>query len=190
MTSDRERWNRRYGERECAMGEEPSRFLAEQLPAILREVPGRAALDVACGEGRNSVFLARAGFDVVGVDGSDVALGKARAWAERECVTVEFEQADLAVEPLPEGPFDVIVMFNFMLRELIPELYERLSDGGFLVVQALLATKSGSHTRSAEHVLAPGEILRLFDGLAGTVVFWEDDEGAERARIVLRKAGR
>ena len=73
MEADRQRWNERYRAEEYLMGERPSRFLMESLPLIVRHCPGRRALDLACGEGRNSIFLASQGFAVTGVDISDEA---------------------------------------------------------------------------------------------------------------------
>ncbi|NTW29463.1 MAG: class I SAM-dependent methyltransferase [Coriobacteriia bacterium] len=187
MKSERESWNERYLGKEYAMGPEPSAFLAESIGFIELEVFGRNALDVACGEGRNSIFLAHEGFDVIGVDNSDVGIAKARAWAQREGVQVEFLRLDLR-EEVPEGPFDLIIVFNFLLRELIPKLYDLLSDGGFLLMESILATPANAERYRAEFVLAPGEIVQLFDSLDGDIVTSSEQPERDRARLLFRKS--
>src|SRR5690242_20476040 len=78
MKDDRIKWNGRYNEEEFVLGAQPSRFLAENLAFIASLCRGRKALDIACGEGRNSVFLALHGFAVTGLDISEKGLEKAR----------------------------------------------------------------------------------------------------------------
>jgi len=73
----REHWDERYGTEELIWKADPNRFLVEELQAL---APGRA-LDVACGEGRNAVWLASKGWHVTGVDFSRAGLAKAQRLA-------------------------------------------------------------------------------------------------------------
>src|SRR5215217_7896374 len=70
-------WDRRYAEPRLVWSAEPNRFVVEEVADL---PPGRA-LDLACGEGRNALWLAARGWDVTGVDFSGVAVGKARRMA-------------------------------------------------------------------------------------------------------------
>ena len=79
---DREAWNGRYRTYELVWRAEPNRFLVEEVEGL---TPGRA-LDVACGEGRNAVWVASRRWKVVGVDFSSVGLAKARCGTPRACV--------------------------------------------------------------------------------------------------------
>ena len=87
-----------------------------------RLAPGRA-VDLGCGAGANAVFLAQAGFDVVGIDLSPVALGKARRASLAAGVSerVHLVRADLTARILPgvEGPFDLLVDYG-TLDDLVP----------------------------------------------------------------------
>ena len=87
-----------------------------------RLTPGRA-VDLGCGAGANAVFLAQAGFDVVGIDFSPVALGKARRAALIAGVSerVRLVRADLTAPSLPDvgGPFDLLVDYG-TLDDLAP----------------------------------------------------------------------
>ena len=91
-------WNRRYSDTELLWTATPSRFLVAETA----ELPPGLALDLACGEGRNAVWLAEQGWDVVGVDFADVGLTTARRLAARRGVDVELVHADLLdYEPEP-----------------------------------------------------------------------------------------
>ena len=78
---DRQGWNERYAAHDLVWGAEPNRFLAEELAALPAQ--GRA-LDLACGEGRNAIWLAKRGWQVTAVDYSSVAVERARRLAREQ----------------------------------------------------------------------------------------------------------
>ena len=89
-------WNDRYRGDTFAYGTEPNAFLVEHAGLLAGPV-----LSLAEGEGRNAVYLASLGFDVLGVDASDVGLAKAHRLAEAKGVIIGTEVVDLAkFEPL------------------------------------------------------------------------------------------
>ncbi|SNB46540.1 Methyltransferase domain-containing protein [Geobacter sp. DSM 9736] len=188
MEEDRIKWNRRYTEEEWYLGQKPSRYLVEHMDFIMEFCPGRKALDIACGEGRNSVFLARNGFSVTGVDISETGLAKARQWARLEELSIDFVHADLASYPL-EGTYDLIINFNFLLRELIPSMVAALSAGGLLVFDTILDTPALPGVHKKEYLLQPGELHELFAAYAGTVHFPEErpEEVSPTAKLIFRK---
>ena len=84
-------WDERYAGDDLVWSAEPNRFLVAEVETL---PPGRA-LDLACGEGRNAVWLAERGWDVTGVDFSNVGLDKARRLADARGVSVQWELADV-----------------------------------------------------------------------------------------------
>ena len=123
---DREDWNARYSGAELLWKADPNRFLVEEIADLQ---PGRA-LDVACGEGRNAVWLADRGWQVTGVDFSDVALSKARRLADDRGVSVEWVNADVAEWDPPADSFDLVILFYLQLPE--PQrsrVYSRMAAG-------------------------------------------------------------
>jgi SAM-dependent methyltransferase len=106
---DAEGWDRRYATSELIWTAEPNRFLVEEISGL---VPGRA-LDVAAGEGRNAVWLARQGWEVTAVDFSQVGLDKARQLADRAGVSIDLVCADATV-PIT-GEFDLAVILYLHL---------------------------------------------------------------------------
>jgi SAM-dependent methyltransferase len=107
--SKRAAWNERYAASELVWGADPNRFVAEALAAV--EPRGRA-LDLACGEGRNAIWLAERGWQTTGVDYSGVALERARRLAERRGAEVRFVEADVTQwEPEPGAYALVLVAY-------------------------------------------------------------------------------
>lgn len=131
----RERWNERYSQPGLLWSARPNRFLVAEVSDL---EPGRA-LDLACGEGQNAVWLAERGWKVVGVDFSDVAIAKGRERAERDDAEVELVVADLLdYEPEPDA-FDLVLLLYFHLppdelRGVLAGAATALAPGGTLLV--------------------------------------------------------
>jgi SAM-dependent methyltransferase len=101
-----QRWETRYSVPEYAFGKAPNYFLASCKPLLPRS--GKA-LSVADGEGRNGVWLAEQGLDVVSIDFSPSAQNKARALAAERGVKVDIRQADVHKWDYPHAAFDLVV---------------------------------------------------------------------------------
>lgn len=99
-------WDERYDRDSYVFGTEPAAFLAAQEEEL---VPGTRTLVVADGEGRNSVFLAEQGLDVVAMDASAVGIDKAKRLAEERGVAIDFVHADLLSWDWEPGAFDLVV---------------------------------------------------------------------------------
>ncbi len=170
------------------MGSEPSSFVVDCMPAELNGTGGRRALDVACGEGRNSIYLAQCGFQTVAIDNSDVALDKARKLSEGSGCDIDYRLLDLR-EELPQGHFDLVIVVNFLLRPLIPRLYDVLTRGGYLLMQVIMQTTNGHDRRhNPEFVVTSGELERLFSAFDGIIVRSSEVPERERARILFKKS--
>lgn len=134
--ADRQRWNERYRLGAYADREHPSPWLVACLP----QAPVGRALDVACGAGRNALFLAERGYAVTGVDISGEALSRARRSARARGVEVEWIERDLDTGPGVTGPFDLIVLIRYVDLALLAALRRELAPGGCLLVEEHLAT--------------------------------------------------
>lgn len=186
-TADREKWDTRY-RTQGAESKAPSAFLRS---LDLRQ-SGRA-LDVAGGAGRNAIWLAQRGLDVTLVDISREGLALARAAAGD--LPLSLVCADLESEPLPAGPFDLIISFNFLRRELFAAFPGSLAPGGLLVYQQPTMSNLQRHPRPpAAFLLADGELPGLLQGLEMVSYqegwFADGDEPGEarhQARLVARK---
>jgi SAM-dependent methyltransferase len=127
-------WDRRYGGRELVWTAEPNRFLVAETIA-----PGRA-IDLGCGEGRNAIWLAERGWQMVGVDFSEVGLKKAGELADSRDVSVEWVAADLLeYRPEPQA-FDLVLIFYLQVpaaqrQPVVRAAADAVAPGGaFLLV--------------------------------------------------------
>ncbi len=132
---DRSSWDERYGAEELVWKAEPNRFLVAEVEPMR---PGRA-LDLACGEGRNSLWLAERGWEVVGVDFSAVGLEKARRLAAARGLQVELVEADLLEWVPAEGRFDLVAVMYLQLpaterRHVLAGASRALAPGGVVLV--------------------------------------------------------
>ena len=189
MEADRVKWNRRFESEVSYLGERPSPFLSHEIERIRKLAPGKRALDIACGEGRNSIFLAQQGFLVTALDISDVGLGKAARRAEEAGAVVDFQQADLDEYRFTEQ-YDLIINFNFLLRGLIPEAVRALSPGGLLIIDTIMESPELLASHNPAYLLRRGELQRICEGLDGEILFSEEVLEGEMptARVLFRKA--
>jgi tellurite methyltransferase len=188
MEDDRNKWNDRYTGEGFVLGLHPSRYLMENLAFITSLCPGRKALDIACGEGRNSIFLARHGFAVTGFDISEEGLAKGARWAADEALAIEFRCVDLETYEFA-GNWDLIINFNFLLRDLIPKMVAALNPGGVIVFDTLLDSPIAPVPHKKEYLLQPGELSRIFQGFAGEILRYEERplDASSTAKLIFRK---
>lgn len=131
-------WNRRYDSADFLFGKQPNEWLREQAHAL---PPAGRVLCVADGEGRNSVWLARQGFQVDAFDVADRAVDKARAFAQSEGVSVNFAVADCDGFVWPQAAYDGVaaIFVQFADPPMRARLFERivssLKPGGVLILQ-------------------------------------------------------
>jgi 2-polyprenyl-3-methyl-5-hydroxy-6-metoxy-1,4-benzoquinol methylase len=158
---EREHWDQRYAA-EGARSTEPATFLREVAP----QFPPRARLlDVGGGIGRNAIWLAKLGHEVTIADISESGLAIARAAAKSAGVTIATVCGDLDAGSLPEGPWDVIVDFHFIKRDLFPRFLEALRPGGLLVFCQATVRNLERHDRPPRpYLLGEGEGWDLLEG--------------------------
>jgi tellurite methyltransferase len=188
MEADRIKWNKHFESHDSYLGELPSPFLAQEIERIKTLVSGPDALDIACGEGRNSLFLAQHGFRVVGLDISDIGLAKGRNRAQAKGLDVDFRRVDLD-DFIIEGTYDLILNFNFLMRELIPSEVALLKPGGLLLFDTMMASELPLQAHNPAYLLQPGELHRIFEAFNGDILFSEESCGGEisNARLLFRK---
>ncbi|MBO9711801.1 MAG: class I SAM-dependent methyltransferase [Sphingomonas sp.] len=171
-TYGQDHWDLRYAEDGYIFGEGPNRFLERQAPLLK---PGMRALAVADGEGRNSVWLAEQGLEVVATDISPVGIEKARQLAASRGVTIDHRQADMVSWDYPEAAFDVVVAIFIQVvgpadrAKVFQGLRRALRPGGLLLLEGYTPDQlqHGTGGPSAVENLYTEALLReAFAGLA------------------------
>ena len=128
---DQERWNKHYDIEGFLFGIEPIQFLKENIHLL----PKNKALDLAMGEGRNGVYLATQGFDVLGLDISPTGLNKANQLAEHHNVKIKTQVVDLERYQLKKNFYDVILCTYYMQRDLFKQIKDSLKPGGMVLIE-------------------------------------------------------
>lgn len=185
MEADRERWNAKY---RCHAY---SRQAAAIVKRFYHLAPPGTALDIAAGNGRNSLFLARRGFAVDAVDIADAAL-------ERFCgrhPRLRCLREDLDTYTIAPGRYSLIVNIRFLNRRLFPYIIEGLAPGGVLIFESFIERPEGpvAGPRNPDYLLRENELLHAF--LSLHLLFYQEAKQAVTggaflaASLVGRKKG-
>lgn len=139
-------WDDRYASDDFVYGTEPNTFLTAHAGLLVGPV-----LSLAEGEGRNAVFLASLGLEVLGVDRSPVGLAKAQRLAAKRGVTISTEVVDLATYSPPEEAFgSVVSIFGHLPSQVRQALHLRversLRPGGLVLLEHYTKAQLGRGT--------------------------------------------
>lgn len=140
----------------------------EHARRLWGDVTGRRALDIACGTGRDAVFLAFQGFDVEGWDILPDALERCEDLAVRNGVSVrtDFRDVEAHGQIIAPEAYDLIICVNFLHRPLLPHIAAGVRPGGLVAYETFVEPQRerfGKPAREA-HVLKPGELSTWFVG--------------------------
>ncbi len=159
---DKEKWNAKYDSSTCLAGREPSRWLVDHADLLAGK--GKA-LDIAMGEGRNTLFAASLGYDVWGVDISEVGVSRAEALAQQNNLIIHTRIADLDNYEIEENAYDLILCFYFLNRRLFEGISKGLKPGGTLIFETFTVDYLHYSGFKREWVLEKNELREAFPGL-------------------------
>ena len=185
--TDRQRWDEKYGAKPVPDKIAPDAWLVEQVSGL---EPGRA-LELACGLGHNSIWLAKQGWHVDAVDISAVGLAHAQKLAQACGARVNWIAVDLDEFPSVAEAYDLVLVFRFLDRVRLPPLVRHaLRPQGRLIYETFTAAhinRPDSHMKNPAFALEPGELPRLFPQF--DVASYAECELADRdvARLVALK---
>ena len=184
---DQLKWDRKYTENEKLLGfREPSPLLTQYHT----QTPANKALDIACGTGRNTLYLASKGYEVDALDISAVALQELTQHMQKatDLSFIHTQLVDLDSYTPPLSSYDLIIQTNFLDRRLIPLLGESLTKGGIFIIETYMLDpeneKKGSNTT---YLLKPAELPSYFDKHYEILFFDEFWNQGENYR--MRKQG-
>jgi len=166
MLEDKQRWNEKY--KSCPMPDDVSDILKENI-ALAKK--GKA-LDIACGMGRNTHFIADSGFEVDAVDLSDYALEQV---ANRE--NINKIEADLDSYIFEEDRYDLILKINYLDRKMFPKIMKALKKEGVFIYQTFVKTASGDgyhNPTNPDFHLDRDELPKVFSALE-ILLYKEED---------------
>jgi len=150
--SDQTKWNQRY--QNNPIPNQPIEILKKALPLI----EGKKALDIACGMGRHSIYLAKKGFIVDALDISSVAIAQLKGEQNIFPICIDFDK-----ERLPQKKYHLIVCSYFLKRSLFPQIIQRLENRGILIYETFISHPQNEQTPSnSSFLLKENELFEVF----------------------------
>lgn len=183
---DKTKWNKKYIERiEKKEAGEANERLVNLLTTYKN---GREALDVACGLGTNSMFLAKNGFKVHAVDISDVAIKELNRKISEEQLPIQGHVCDLtkANINLFSDSYDLIINTYYLDRSLFPLIKNLVKQNGYLFMETFFLSPCNTNKHISDtYKLHSQELIKEFSNWQ--ILYFEEDEGEGRQTILVRK---
>jgi len=155
---DQIKWDTKYNETPKLL---EKRGVGLKLKEAIKNSTVGIALDIACGAGKNSIYLAENDFEVESLDISKVALDVLKDYNYKNITTI---LTDLDGFTPSEDKYNLIVMTNFLDRDMIPRLVNGLTSGGILFIETYMVHISNTKKSSnLNYLLKEGELKTFFD---------------------------
>jgi cyclopropane fatty-acyl-phospholipid synthase-like methyltransferase len=175
-------WNQRYANSACLYGTEPNSFLAEHCGLVKGPV-----LSLSEGEGRNAVFLASRGLEVLGVDISTVALEKAKQLAKSRGVSIKTRVADLSTFQPEQNHYGSVISISAHLpssirKRLYPLIEFSLKPEGIVLLEAYSENQMSRDTggpKDVDMLMTTEKVQREFSNLEPILLREVEREVAE-----------
>ncbi len=149
---DKERWNEKYQNNQIP--DEPVKLVKDYA----KHTTGKQALDIACGMGRHSKYLASLGFEVDALDVSSVAIKQLQ-----DIPHIHAKEVDFDTHTLPKEHYDLIVCTYFLERRLFPQMIEALKPNGLILLETFLHDENNERIPSnPDFLLQKGELEASF----------------------------
>ena len=160
---------------------------------MLKQRDAKRVLDLGCGAGRHTVFLAHAGFQVCGVDIAENGLAHTREWLARENLSAELKRGDIEQIPYPDEFFDAVISIYVIyhktfdgMRRVIAEIYRVMKPGALALIS--LQSKRGYRYRFGQEI-EPDTFVTSIGADAGEVHHYSDLADIEKlfAQFVIQR---
>ncbi len=178
---DKIKWDKKYKETPSLLD---NRLPSKKLIQIIKEVKGKNILDLACGAGKNSIYLAKEGFNVDAFDISEVAL---QSLNKKGFNNITTKQIDLEGFIPEKDSYNLIVKTNYLDREIIPHLLNALKKDGILFIETYMEHKDNEKPPSNPNFLLKKEELKSFLKLGFELLAYDEFDNEEYEIYKMRK---
>jgi tellurite methyltransferase len=165
---DKERWNKKY--QDMQIPNEPIKLISDHMHLTT----GKQALDIACGMGKHSKYLASLGFEIDALDISSVAIEKLKGTPHVNALEVDFD-----TYILKNNTYDLIVCTYYLERKLFPQMINALKPNGIILMETFLHDKENERAPSNPLFrLNKGELEAYFSKKCELIYiseFWDVD---------------
>jgi len=186
-SEDKTKWDKKYRAK-------PKLLLPREASSVLKGYltsgDGKKALDLACGAGRNTLYLAKMGYSVDAVDIAEVALESLKKEAQTLGVLekIAIRLQDLETLEFKADSYDLIVMMNYLDRALIKTTQEALKVGGRYIIETYMVDADNEKENAKqENLLQPQELKELFSEGFNTL-YYNEFENEKHELYRMKKA--
>ncbi len=183
---DKEKWDAKYLKKsQLLRPRKPSKNLEDYIV----HCKGTKALDLACGSGRNSIFLATCGFDVDALDIAEVAIKALEAEAEKKNLVSKINacQVDLDIYEIKEDAYDIIVMTNFLDRRVLESAKKALKKEGILFVETYMISDDNEKEHpNLDNLLKSQELRNILDN-SWQILYYDEFQNEDYEIYKMKK---
>lgn len=154
---DKEKWDKKYNETPKLMED---RTPSPKVLEAIKYTKGNKALEIACGTGRNTIYLAQNGFEIDAFDISDVAIKHLK---KQNIKSINAMQKDLESFSPNKNLYDLIVQTNYLDRDIFPSLKDSLKKDGIIIIETYMNHKENEKPPSNPlFLLQENELKEIF----------------------------
>ena len=183
---DKEKWDAKYLKKSQLLKPRQS---SKNLQGYIVRCNGTRALDLACGSGRNSIFLAECGFDVDALDIAEAAIQALNSEAKQKNLLSKINayQVDLDMYEIKKDRYDVIVMANFLDRAILKSAENALKKDGILFVETyMLSDENEKQDSNLNNLLKSQELKNMLDD-SWQVLYYDEFENEDYEIYKMKK---
>ncbi len=168
---DKDKWNKKFQNKpQLLIPREPSKILSN----FVTRVNSKKALDLACGSGRHSIFMASMGYNVDAVDISSIAIDSLKK--QKDNYNINCIESDLDRYNLKENYYDFIIMTNYINRELISKSLVSLRVDGYFFIETYMKSDFNEKKDSNDDNLLKQDELKTFFDRNYEIIFYDEVE--------------
>jgi ubiquinone/menaquinone biosynthesis C-methylase UbiE len=181
----RMKWNEKHKEH---LNQKKEPIANQRLVALSSYFSGGNALDIACGLGGNSLFLAEKNYQVEAIDISDIAINYIQEQAKKRKLEIypqKFDLSDLNKLHWPNDSFNIAVMTYYLDRDLFPIVKRIIKENGYFYMETYYQSPQKNQSISNKYKLLPLELLNEFS--EWKILYFEENEHEGRQTIFCQK---
>jgi len=183
---DKDKWDEKYLKKSQLLR---PRQASQNLQESIMHCKGTRALDLACGAGRNSIFLAQSGFDVDAFDIAKIAIDALKEEARKQNLLSKINSTivDLDMYEIEKNIYDIIVMTNYLDRTVLESAKNALKKGGILFVETYMVSDGNEKKESNQSNLLEDEELRDSLDDSWEILFYDEFENEDYEIYKMKK---
>jgi len=184
-TQDKQKWDAKYIKKPGLL---KLRVAGETIQKHIKNGSGSKALDIACGAGKNSIYLAQNGFEVDALDIAKIALDSLNSHAKEKNLSdlINTTLIDLDDYTPPPDTYNLAIMSNYLDRDFIEKTKQSLKSDGIFIVETYMVDDENEKTKSDPiNLLKVDELKEIFSSYE--ILFYDEYKNEDYEIYKMKK---